>query len=117
MNMSTPSTTFRSDDERARRRSEMARALARGGMESVKVLSLEEADELLTPKRQQLIEALSRDEYESVRGLARALDRDKAQVSRDLGTLAEHGLVTYDTDGRSKSPQLTQDRVVVEPII
>lgn len=115
--MATETTSFRSEEERARRRSEMARALASGGMEDVKILSLEEADELLTPKRQEIVEALSQGEYASVRGLARELDRDKGQVSRDLGTLAEHGIVTYDTDGRSKSPRLTQERVVVEPIV
>lgn len=115
--MATKTTSFRSEEERAKRRSEMARALARGGIEDVKILSLEEADELLTPKRQEIVEALSQGEYESVRGLARALDRDKGQVSRDLGTLAEHGIVTYDTDGRSKSPRLTQERVVIEPIV
>lgn len=86
-------------------------------MEDVKILSLEEADEILTPKRQEIVEALSQGEYESVRDLARGLNRDKGQVSRDLATLAEHGVVTYDTDGRSKSPRLTQERVVVEPIV
>lgn len=115
--MPTGTTSFRSEEERAKRRSEMARALARGGMEDVKILSLEEADELLTPKRQELVEALSQGEYDSVRGLARELDRDKAQVSRDLAALAEHGLVAYETDGRSKSPRLTQQRVVIEPIV
>lgn len=115
--MAAKTTSFRSEEERARRQSEMARALARGGMEDVKILSLEEADELLTPKRQEIVEALSQGAYESVRGLARELDRDKGQVSRDLGTLAEHGIVTYDTDGRSKSPRLTQERIVVEPIV
>lgn len=115
--MATTTSSFRGEEERARRRSEMARALARGGMEDVKILSLEEADEILTPKRQEIVEALSQGEYDSVRGLARELERDKGQVSRDLGTLAEHGIVTYDTDGRSKSPRLTQERVVVEPIV
>lgn len=115
--MATISTSYRSEEERVQRRSEMARALARGGMDNVQILSLEEADELLTPKRQELIEALGQADYESVRGLARELDRDKGQVSRDLATLAEHGIVTFETDGRSKRPGLTQERVVIEPIV
>lgn len=115
--MATTKTGFGSEAERVQRRSEMARALARGGMEGVKILSLEEADEVLTPKRHELVRALSRDEYGSVRSLARELDRDKAQVSRDLGTLAEHGIVTFETDGRSKRPELTQEHVVVEPFV
>ena len=55
-------------------------------------------------------------DYDSVRALARALDRDKGHVSRDLGVLSEHAIVIYETDGRSKSPRLTQEHLVVEPI-
>jgi len=106
-----------SPEERRERRAEMARALARGGMEGVHVISLEQADEVLTPRRKEILEVLSKDEYESVRGLARELGRDKGQVSRDLGLLAEHGIVTFDTDGRSKSPRLGQEHVVVEPVV
>lgn len=105
------------DAERRERRAEMARALARGGMEGVHVITLEQADEILTPRRQELIAALGQGEYDSVRGLARALERDKGQVSRDLGLLAEHGVVTFDTDGRAKRPRLAQEHVVIEPVV
>jgi predicted transcriptional regulator len=106
-----------SEEDRVDRRSEMARALARGGMEDVQVLSLETAQEVLTPKRYEIVDLLSREDVDSVRALARRLDRDKAQVSRDLQALAEHSIVTYDTDGRSKSPRLVQEHIVVEPLI
>jgi|APHM01.1.fsa_nt_gi Predicted transcriptional regulator len=106
-----------SDDVRTDRRAEMARALARGGMEGVHVLSLETAQTILTPERYRIIELLSREELPSVRELARRLNRDKGQVSRDLGILAEHGVIAYDTDGRSKSPRLTQQRLVIEPLV
>jgi predicted transcriptional regulator len=109
--------SYSSPEERRERRAEMARALARGGMEGVHVISLEQAEEVLTPRRTEIIDALSYGEYESVRGLARALHRDKGQVSRDLGLLAEHGIVTFDTDGRSKSPRLAQEHVVIEPVV
>jgi predicted transcriptional regulator len=104
-------------EERRERRAEMAQALARGGMEGVHVISLEQAEEVLTPRRMEILDVLSHGEYESVRGLARELGRDKGQVSRDLGLLAEHGIVTFDTDGRSKSPRLGQEHVVIEPIV
>lgn len=113
----TTTTTTRSEAERIEARSELARALARGGMEDVQILSLEEAKEVNTPKRREIIEALSKGEYESVRALARELDRDKGQVSRDLALLAEHGIVTFDTDGRAKSPRLAQQRLLFEPIV
>lgn len=110
-------SSSRSEEERIERRSEMARALARGGMDGVHVLRLEAASEVLTPKRHEIIELLSEEDVKSVRGLARRLDRDKAQVSRDLAVLAEHGLIKYDTDGRAKRPYLPQERIVIEPVV
>jgi predicted transcriptional regulator len=95
----------------------MARALARGGMEGVHIITLEQAKEILSPRRKEIIETLSHEQYNSVRGLARHLGRDKGQVSRDLSLLAEHGIVTFDTDGRSKSPRLVQEHVVIEPVV
>ena len=86
-------------------------------MDGVHVLSLEQAEVVLTPKRQQIVEALSEGEFKSVRALARELGRDKGQVSGDLKLLAEHAIVSFDTDGRAKRPYLTQDHVVVEPIV
>lgn len=111
----TPDSTTPAD--RADIRAHMARALARGGMPGVQVISWESADEVLTPKRREIIEALRVGEVESVRGLARELGRDKGQVSRDLGVLADHGIVRYDRDGNAKRPRLTQDHVIVEPIV
>ena len=103
-------------DTRESRTGEMACALARGGMEGVQVLSLESAERVLTPKRRELIEVLRSEDVESVRDLARRVDRDKGQVSRDLGVLAEHGVISYEEDGRAKRPYLVQDHIVVEPL-
>lgn len=110
------SRTRPSDEDRADRRAEMARALARGGMEGVQILSLESAERVLTPKRRELIETLRTRDIESVRHLARAVGRDKGQVSRDLGVLAEHGVLAYEEDGRTKRPYLVQEYITVEPI-
>jgi predicted transcriptional regulator len=104
------------DRQQRQRRAEMARALARGGMEGVQVLSRESAQVVLTEKRQELIEALRKDDIESVRGLARAVDRDKGQVSRDLKVLAEHGVISYEDTGRAKRPYVVQEHITVEPI-
>jgi len=105
------------DADRVDRRAEMARALARGGMEGVQVISLETAQKVLTPKRYEIIDLLRREDVESVRALARKLGRDKGQVSRDLQELAEHAIIEYETDGRSKSPRLTQKHIVIEPLV
>lgn len=101
----------------ADRRAEMARALAMGGMENVQIISLDSAERVLTPRRREIIRTLRREEADSVRDLARRLDRDKAQVSRDLQVLAEHAVIHYETDGRAKAPRLTQEHVVVEPVV
>jgi len=44
-------------------------------------------------------------------------DRDKSQVSNDLSTLAELGIIEYEKNGNAKAPHLTQDHIVVEPIV
>jgi predicted transcriptional regulator len=110
------SSTDRDADERADRRADMARALARGGMDGVQVLSFESAEKVLTPKRRELIEAIRTEDVESVRQLARLVDRDKGQVSRDLGVLADHGVIQYEDTGRAKRPYLVQEHITVEPV-
>uniref|UniRef100_A0A7D5GQA5 Helix-turn-helix domain-containing protein n=2 Tax=Natrinema halophilum TaxID=1699371 RepID=A0A7D5GQA5_9EURY len=85
-------------------------------MEGVQVLSLESAETVLTPKRRELIETLRSEDVESVRDLARRVGRDKAQVSRDLGLLAEHSIIRYEEAGRMKRPCLVQEHIIVEPI-
>lgn len=87
------------------------------GFESVHVLTASEADEVLTPRRRELIDVLGREEYDSVRALARKLDRDKGAVSKDLSLLAEHDVVTYENNGRSRKPVLRHATVVVEPVV
>ncbi|SNR45673.1 HVO_A0114 family putative DNA-binding protein [Halorubrum vacuolatum] len=104
------------EHDRATRRAEMARALARGGMEGVQIITWETADEVVTPKRREIIELLGRTDVPSVRALSRELERDKAQVSRDLALLAEHGIIRYETRGNAKQPRLTQKHLGVELI-
>lgn len=104
------------DNARVERRSEIARALARGGMDDVQVLSFESAEKVLTPKRREIIQTLRGEEVKSVRDLARLIERDKGQVSRDLGVLAEHGVIKYETTGRAKRPYLVQEHIVIEPL-
>jgi predicted transcriptional regulator len=115
-----PDTQFEftnNDADRLDRRAELARALARGGMEGIHVISIETAQKTLSPRRMEIVELLQEEEVESVRGLARRLDRDKGQVSRDLGDLAEHGIIEYQTDGRAKIPRLAQEHLVIEPLV
>lgn len=95
----------------------MARSLAIAGMTGVNVIDRKTADLVLTDRRYELMQAIKHEAPESVRALARALDRDKGAVSRDLSTLCEAGVVTYEENGRAKRPVLAQEYLVVEPIV
>jgi predicted transcriptional regulator len=54
----------------------------------------------LTPKRWELIERLQSLGPSSVRGLARALERDVKRVHQDVVALTKLGLITRAEDGR-----------------
>lgn len=98
-------------------RATMARALAEAGLNGVRVISVETAERTLTERRRELLRTIKHEQPESVRALARTLDRDKGAVSRDLATLCEAGVVTYEENGRAKRPVLAQEHLVVEPIV
>lgn len=100
----------------AKKRGEIARALAKQGMEDVFVLDRESAQEVLTEKRTEILDTLKSKEVESVRHLAEILDRDKSVVSQDLQVLAKNDLVEYEKDGRRKVPKVKHENVVIAPV-
>lgn len=95
----------------------MARALADAGLTGVRVIRVETAERTLTERRREILRTIRDEQPESVRALARTLDRDKGAVSRDLATLCEAGVITYESNGRAKRPVLAQEHLVVEPIV
>lgn len=105
------------EQQDAELRATMARALAEAGLTGVRVISIENAERTLTPRRREILRTIKHEEPESVRALARKLDRDKGAVSRDFATLCEAGVVTYEENGRAKRPVLAQEHLVVEPIV
>lgn len=104
------------ESERRERRQKLAQTLAKGGMDGVHIISYETAREVLTPRRIELMRAIREEEPESVRELARLVDRDPGRISRELETLASHGIVTFEQEGRNKRPILTHDHIVPEPV-
>jgi DNA-binding transcriptional ArsR family regulator len=84
--------------------------------ESVYILPQEGADEILTQKRMEIIETLREKDIESIRGLSRNLDRDVSAVSRDLEILRENDIIEYSEERGRKRPQLTTEKIVVEPL-
>jgi predicted transcriptional regulator len=59
---------------------------------------------LLTPARWSVIERLQALGPSSLRGLARALERDVKAVHRDVGALVNIGLIAKDSSGRVLVP-------------
>ena len=100
----------------AKKRGEIARALAKQGMEDVFVLDRESAQEVLTEKKTEILDTLKSEDVESVRHLAERLDRDKSVVSQDLQVLAKNDLVEYEEEGRRKVPKVKHENVVVAPV-
>lgn len=120
--MATPPPAADPEIVRARKCRLLVRSLASGPLGSADdgdrlVLSRETAGELLTPPRIEILDRLRGGPADSVRAVARELDRDKAGVSRDLASLAAVDLVSYRETGRAKRPQLAHGTVLVEPIV
>jgi predicted transcriptional regulator len=107
--------------ERVLRRDEFAGDLNAQGYTDVLVLRRENGRDVLTESRLELLDCLEghEDEVESVRGLARRLDRDKGAVSKDLQRLAELDVIEYDGagEGGAKRPMLKHEHVVIEPVV
>jgi len=59
---------------------------------------------VLSPKRWELIERMQALGPTSVRGLARALERDVKRVHEDVGVLVEVGLVEKTAGGKVQVP-------------
>ena len=113
-----------SDDcitERILRQDEFADDLNARGYTDILVLRRENGRDVLTESRLELVGYLNRhgDQVESVRDLARKLDRDKGAVSKDLRRLAELDIVEYEGegDGEAKRPVLKHEHVVIEPVV
>lgn len=85
-------------------------------MDDVNVIGWETAAEI-TPARREIFRTVRAEEVDSVADLARRLDRDKSQVSRDLSALAELGVGRFETEGRRKRPVPAQETLVVEPLV
>lgn len=93
------------------------RRLAEAGIDDTLILKRETAEQVITEKRMELIEELATDEVESVRDIARRVDRDVSIVSRDLDILFEAGVIDFEEDGRAKRPVLTHENILVQPLV
>ena len=69
---------------------------------------------LLTDRRLNAMRTIMTDGPESIQALADTLGRNYADVHGDVQVLAEHHIVYFDTDGRTKRPVIPYDRVRVD---
>lgn len=102
------------------RRDELVRylkQLAEAGFRDVHTLRRDTAERVITEKRTELIEAIASGDIESIRDLARRVDRNPSIVSRDLDVLFEAGIVEFEADGRAKRPVLAHENVFVMPVV
>ena len=66
---------------------------------------------ILTQKRLELIRTVMLEEPESMRALARLVDRNPKEVNDDVHLLEEYGIITLKQDGRAKRPVVPYDRI------
>ncbi|SFR34755.1 HVO_A0114 family putative DNA-binding protein [Halorubrum sodomense] len=67
----------------------------------------------LTPRVLDLIEAIRREEPESINETARVVDRDVKNVHEELSRLARLGIIFFEEDGQSKRPVVWFDELVI----
>ncbi len=73
--------------------------------------SIADVRQLLTDRRVEVMRAIMTDTPESISSLADRLDRNYADVHGDVQVLAEHHIVYFETEGRSKRPVIPYGRV------
>lgn len=78
-------------------------------------LSEEEQRNILTPRRLELIRTIKSEHPDSVRELARMVNRRVDAVSRDLKTLENYGFLTMLQIGKQKQP-VVEKEVLLMPL-
>lgn len=76
--------------------------------------SYEELMATLTPRVLELIEAIRREEPESINETARVVDRDVKNVHEELSQLSRLGIIYFEDDGRRKRPVVWFDELAIE---
>jgi predicted transcriptional regulator len=81
------------------------------------VLRFETVEEVLTPRRKELINTIKNEEVSSVTELSELVGRDKSRVSKDLKELYETDIIEFEEVNGGKSPELKHDIIDIEPIV
>jgi predicted transcriptional regulator len=86
-------------------------------LEDVHILRRDTAERVLTKERMRLLEKIETGELDSVRDLARCVDRNVSIVSRDLKILYEAEVIEYESSGRARRPVLAHENIFIKPVV
>jgi predicted transcriptional regulator len=78
------------------------------------VESLATLGRILRGTNLELLDAIARHDPESVRALARAVDRGPKEVLQNLNELEDYGLVAFEEHGRAKRPYLPYEQIDIQ---
>lgn len=81
---------------------------------TLSVADLETFGRVFRPTNLALLEAIVDHEPESIRALARAVDRNPPEVLANVHELEDYGLIELRADGRSKRPVIWYDAIDVD---
>lgn len=95
---------------------QLSKTLSKEGYEDVLFLSLKDARRVLTEKRLEIIQTIKGKEIESIRDLARKLDRKENVVYDDLKLLFEEGVIDFEEEANRKIPVLRHENIWIQPI-
>lgn len=78
------------------------------------VENLETLGRIFRPTNLELLQAIVEHDPESIRALARAVDRNPPEVLDNLNELVNYGLVDLEQDGQAKRPTLWYDEIKID---
>lgn len=90
---------------------------SRAGYDDALYTDADAARRILTERRVEIIETLASEDVESMRDLARRLDRHVSTVKEDLDVLSREQVIEYEQRGQRKVPTLKHPNVFVKPIL
>ncbi|MEF8787012.1 MAG: hypothetical protein V5A45_13850 [Haloarculaceae archaeon] len=77
------------------------------------VESLETFGRIFRQTNLELLEAIAEHEPESIRALARLVDRHPPEVTENVRELADYGLIRLEDNGQAKKPRLWYDDIEI----
>lgn len=80
----------------------------------LRVESLATLSRVLRETNLKLLDAIAEHEPDSVRALARVVDRGPKEVLQNLDELEDYGLVAFKKDGRAKRPYLPYEEIDID---